>query len=83
MFIPPNAENKLDSDAHEKESDSTIEKIPGKPTGYSTIVESRSASLVACELLKRQYHGWRIEFLILEMKLGAENPLFLPAPVFL
>ena len=39
LFIPPVAENKLASDAHEKEPDSTIDKS-GKSTGYSTIEES-------------------------------------------
>ncbi|KAL6318216.1 hypothetical protein AAG906_035722 [Vitis piasezkii] len=42
----------------------------GKSTGYLTIEESRSILLVACELLKQQYHSWRIEYLILEMKLS-------------
>ena len=40
LFIPPVAENKLASDAHEKERDSTIDKISGKSTSYSTIEES-------------------------------------------
>ena len=40
LFIPLVAENKLASDAHEKEPDSTIEKISGKSTGYLTTEES-------------------------------------------
>lgn len=54
LSIPPDAENKLASDAHEKEPDSTLEKILGKSTGYLTIEESRRVLLVACELLKQQ-----------------------------
>ncbi|KAJ9678794.1 hypothetical protein PVL29_020862 [Vitis rotundifolia] len=54
LSIPPDAENRLASDAHEKEPDSTLEKLLGKSTGYLTIEESRRVLLVACELLKQQ-----------------------------
>ncbi|KAJ9675330.1 hypothetical protein PVL29_024326 [Vitis rotundifolia] len=54
LSIPPNVENKLASNAHEKELDSALEKILGKSTGYLTIKESRRVLLVACELLKQQ-----------------------------
>ena len=54
LSIPSDAENTLASDAHDKESDTSFEKILGKSTGYLTIEESHRVLLVACELLKQQ-----------------------------
>lgn len=47
------AEEKLASDAPEKESGMAFEKILGKSTGYLTIEESHKVLLIACDLMKQ------------------------------
>ncbi|OVA20116.1 Ubiquitin-associated domain/translation elongation factor EF-Ts [Macleaya cordata] len=46
-------ENKLGSDAKEKESGNVFEKILGKSTGYLTLEESHRVLAVACEFIKQ------------------------------